>query len=132
MLLQKDANIPCFYNSTTHLFIEFDSRVIGITQECDEWVDCIYLYFKKVFDKVPHKMLLWKLEYVGGLKGTLKNWMETYLKGREMRTVVKDEKSEWREVKGGVPQGSVLAPIMFWIYINDMKRSKQLHKSVFR
>ena len=49
------------------------------------------------------------------LKRTLKNWMEDYQKRRLMRTVVKDEKSEWREngVKGGVPQGSVLALIMF-------------------
>ena len=48
------------------------------------------------------------MEHIGGLKGTLKNWMEDYLKGREMRTVIKDEKSEWKEVKSGVPQGSVL------------------------
>ena len=58
---------------------------------------------KKAFDKIPHRRLLWKLEHTGGLKGTLKNWMEDYLKGREMRTVGKDEKSEWREVKSGVP-----------------------------
>ena len=60
-----------------------------------------------------HKRLLWKLEHIGGLKRTIKNWMEDYLKGREIRTVVKDEKSKWSDVKSGVPQGSVLAPIMF-------------------
>ena len=65
---------------------------MDITQKRDGWA-------KKAFDKVPHRRLLWKLKHIGGLRGTLKNWMEHYLKGREMRTVVKDEKSEWREVK---------------------------------
>ena len=58
----------------------------------DGWI--AYIYLKKAFDKVPHRRLLWKLEHVGGLRGTLKNWMEDYLKGREMRIVVKDKKSE--------------------------------------
>ena len=51
---------------------------------------------KKAFDKDLHKRLLWKLEHIEGLKGTLKDLMEDYLKGKEI-TVVKDEKSEWRE-----------------------------------
>ena len=83
-------------------------------------MDSIYLDLKKAFDNVPHRRLLWKLEHIGGLKGTLKNWMENYFRGREMKTVVKDEQSEWREVKSGVPQGLFLAPIMFLIYVDDM------------
>ena len=54
----------------------------------------IYIDFKKAFDKVPHRGLLCQQKHIRGLKGTIKNWMEDYLKGKEIRTVVKDEISE--------------------------------------
>ena len=57
--------------------------------------------------------------------------MEDYLKEREMRTVVKNEKSEWREVKSRVPQGSVLAPIMCLVYVNNMTARVSSYISLF-
>ncbi len=66
---------------------------------------------------------MWELEN-GGLKGATLRWMKDYLQGRETRIVIKDTKSCWHRVTSGVPQGSVLAPIMFQIYVNDMTKSK--------
>ncbi len=83
--------------------LSFYSRVTDIIQEREGWADCIYMDLKKAFDKVPHERLLWKLENVGGLKRVMRNWIKDYLSGKEMRTVVKEGKSEWRDVTSGVP-----------------------------
>ena len=83
-------------------------------------MDCIYLNLRKAFNKVPHKRLLWKLETIGGLKGELLRGMEDFLKDREIRTVIRDQESAWKSVLSQVPQGSVLVPVMFAVYINDM------------
>ena len=94
-------------------------------------MDCIYLDLKKAFDKVPHTRLLWKLEYCGGLKGKTLKWIESYLRGREMRTVIKDAKSDWLVVESGVPQGSVLAPVLFLVYVNDMPEGVNSYMNLF-
>ena len=93
--------------------LSFYSRVTDVIQERDGWVDCVYLDLKKAFDTVSHRKLLFKLKTQGGVDGKLLSWMENYLKGRQMRTVIRDKMSKWRNVTSGVPQGSVLAPIMF-------------------
>ena len=91
----------------------------------------MYLDLKKAFDKVPHRRLIWKIKNRGGVGDGLIKWLEDFLTNREMRTIIKDKVSNWCPVRSGVPQGSVLAPIMFAVYINDMVDGVTSYVSLF-
>ena len=101
----------------TNLLETFESW----TEDVDKGysVDVIFLDFQKAFDKVPKKRLLQKLSAYG-IEGKVLCWIEDFLSDRRMRIMVRGEYSEWVDVISGVPQGSVLRPILFLIYVNDI------------
>ena len=81
--------------------------------------DVVYTDFAKAFDSVPHQRLLFKLQEIG-IAGKLLEWIRSFLSGRRQRVRVDGVMSEWIEIISGILQGSVLGPILFVIFINDM------------
>ena len=78
-------------------------------------VDVIYLDFSKVFDKVPHAWLIEKVKG-HGIQGDIALWIQNWLAQRKQRVIIDGSFSAWRSVTSGVPQGSVLGPLLFDFY----------------
>ena len=91
----------------------------GAAVEAGDPVDVAYLDFSKAFDSVPHQRLLGKLRSYG-VGGKLLGWIEAFRVGRKQRVVIQGSKSAWAPISSGIPQGSVLGPTLFTIFVKDM------------
>ena len=92
--------------------------------------DVVYLDFQKAFDTVPHKRLMVKLQAYG-ISGVILNWINAFLDGRTQRVIVNGIASRKEVVLSGVPQGSVLGPLLFVLYINDLPDTLVSHCMMF-
>ena len=115
-------------HSTTHALIEITENIRKALDN-KKFACGIFIDLQKAFDTVNHKILTSKLNHYG-IRGTANEWFKSYLNNRSQYVSIQGFDSDIETIKHGVPQGSVLGPLLFLIYINDLNKAIK-HSSVY-
>ena len=116
-------------HSTVHNIIKLVSYIVN-SHHKDEYALAIFIDLKKAFDTVNHNILLDKLKFLG-IKGVANAWFRSYLQDRQQFVSINGTNSSTSTINIGVPQGSVLGPLLFLMYINDMPSNSKFFTLLF-
>ena len=127
------------YNSKQHGFTVGRSTTTNILEAMNIWtealhhnvpIDVIFLDYSKAFDSVPHKRLIKQVQSFG-IEGEALRWIEAFLNTRRQKVLANGAQSNWYPVVSGIPQGSILGPILFSLFVNDIPKEIRSHISMF-